>query len=211
MLKIIVHAIGRSILSLFFGIPAVKPLPDGQCIVISNHNTHIDTLILFRLFPLHRVRKVKVIAAQDYFSQGIGGFLGRLVFNLILLERRATKAATALEPIAEALRQGFSIIVFPEGTRGDPGVIQPFKSGIGKLAVDFPELPVYPVFLSGIEKTLPRGGSLPVPFCINLVVKPPVFGRDFLHFDPSQARKQCAARLEEIIRQAASEGANPTG
>jgi 1-acyl-sn-glycerol-3-phosphate acyltransferase len=129
----------------------------------------------------------------------------------ILLERRATKAATALELIAEALREGFSIIAFPEGTRGDPGVIQPFKSGIGKMAVDFQELPVYPVFLSGIEKTLPRGGNLPVPFCINLVVKPPIFDKDFLHLDPSPARKQCAARFEEIIRQTASKEANPTG
>ena len=201
-MKRIVHAVGRAFLTLFFGIPPVKQITDDQCIVVANHNTHLDTLILFRLFPLNRVNRVKVIAAQDYFGRGIGGFLGRRLFNLILLDRRATKVLNAIGPVEEALQQGFSVIVFPEGTRGEPGVVQPFKSGIGKLAMDFPELPVYPVYLHGIEKTLPKGGSLPVPFGIRLEVMAPVFGREYLHLDNSPGRKQFAAHLEELIRKA---------
>ena len=201
MLRIILHAIGRVFITLFFGIPPVKPILDDQCIVISNHNTHIDTMVLFRVFPLGRVNKIKVIAAQDYF--GKGGFFGRLLFDLILLDRRATNVLNALEPIEEALRQGFSVIVFPEGTRGDPGVIQRFKSGIGKLAIDFPEIPVYPVVIHGVEKTLPRGDNLLVPFNIKFDVMPPVFGKNFLHLDSSQGRKLFTAHLEEIIRKAA--------
>lgn len=205
MLRIIIHAIGRGLITLFFGIPPVKPILDDQCIVISNHNTHIDTLVLFRVFPLRRVNKVKVIAAQDYFGKGVGGFFGRLLFNLILLDRRATNVLSALDPIEEALRQGFSVIVFPEGTRGDPGVIQRFKCGIGKLATDFPEIPVYPIVIHGVEKTLPRGDTLLVPFNIRFDVMPPVFGKDFLHGDNSQGRKLFTAHLEEIIRTAASD------
>lgn len=202
MLKIVLHAIGRALITLVFGIPPVKPIADKQCIVISNHNTHLDTLVLFRLFPLLRVNSVKVIAAKDYFSRGLGGFIGRLLFNLILLDRRSTNVLSALEPIEAALKQGFSVIVYPEGTRGDPGVVQRFKSGIGKLAMDFPNLPVYPVFIHGVEKTLPRGGKLPVPFSVRLEVMSPVYGKDYLHLDNSQGRKLVTAHLEEIIRRA---------
>lgn len=201
-MKRLVHAVGKFLLTLFFGIPAVKPLTEDQCIVVANHNTHLDTLILFRLFPLSRLNRVKVIAAQDYFGRGMGGFLGRHLFNLILLDRRATKAVEAIGPVEDALQQGCSIIVFPEGTRGEPGVVQPFKSGIGKLALDFPELPVYPVCLHGIEKTLPKGGTLPVPFSVRLEVMAPVFGKEYLHLGSSKGRKQFATHLEGMIRKA---------
>lgn len=199
MLRVLLHAASRVFLTLAFGFAPARPLEDAQCIVAANHNTHLDTLALCRLFPLRRVNSVKVVAARDYFDHGIGGFFGRMAFNLILLDRQSSR--TSLEPVEEALRQGFSVILFPEGTRGEPGVMRPFKSGIGKLALDFPELPVYPVCLHGIEKTLPKGGRLPVPFTIRTEVLPPVFGKDFLHAG-QQGRKLLTARLEEHIRAA---------
>jgi 1-acyl-sn-glycerol-3-phosphate acyltransferase len=198
MFDFIIHAIGRFLLTVIFGIPPVEKVPDGQCVVISNHNTHIDTMLLFRLFPLSRISRVKVAAAKDHFSKGFTGFSGRILFKLILLERHAKDSAAALDPIEEAIKEGFSVILFPEGTRGEPGVIQHFKSGIGKISMDFPELPIYPVYISGAEKTMPRGSILPVPFNIRLKVMPPVFGRDFIqHGD--HARKKITQFLEELF------------
>ena len=179
MFRLLLHAIGRLFITLVFGVPPVDKIQDKQCIVVSNHNSHMDIMILFRVFSLGRINNVKVVAAKDFFSGGLSGLFGHLLFKLILLERDSRDAVTALSPIETALAGGFSVILFPEGTRGKPGVMQRFKSGIGKLAIDFPNVPVYPVFLHGVEKTLPRGGCLPVPFNVRLKVMPPVFGRDF--------------------------------
>ena len=56
------------------------------------------------------------------------------------------------------------MILFPEGTRGDPDEIQNFKSGIARLADALPNLLIYPVYLHGTAKVLPRGAWLFVPF-----------------------------------------------
>jgi 1-acyl-sn-glycerol-3-phosphate acyltransferase len=202
MLKIFLHAIGRFLLTVIFGIPPVNKITEEQCIVVANHNTHIDIMVLLRLFPLRRVNKIKIIAAKDYFSRGVSGYIGNHLFDLILVERHATKAEAALAPLKEALSAGYSIIMFPEGTRGEPGVLQRFKTGVGKLALDFHDLPVYPVFLQGVEKTLPRGGLIPVPFNIKVCVMPALYGRDFLHEEGTQGRKLFTARLESCIRAA---------
>lgn len=201
-MRLLLHALGRFLLAVIFGIPPVQQIEDKQCIVVANHNTHIDILILFRLFPLDRINAVKVVAAKDYFSKGLGGLVGRTLFRLILVDRNATRAETAMAPILDALEHGESLIIFPEGTRGNPGEIQRFKTGIGKLALEYPDIPIYPVYLHGIERTLPKGGSVPVPFNIRVQTLTPLFGRDFLQDGSSAGRKNFTVQLEQSIRSA---------
>ncbi len=202
MVRIVIHAICRCLISLFFGTQRAKIPESRQCIVVANHNTHIDTLVLLQLFPLRGVNRVRVVAAKDYFDKGPGGIVGRLLFNLILLDRRSKNPIAAMAPIEEALRAGDSVLLFPEGTRGEPGVVRPFKGGIGKLALDFPDIAVQPVCLHGIERTLPRGGFCPVPFNVFAEPLTPVYGRDFAPLGPSQGRKALAAHLEKAILEA---------
>lgn len=199
-MRLVLHAIGRFLLTIVFGVPSVAQITEKQCIVVANHNTHIDTFILFRMFPLSRVSSVKVVAAKDYFGMGFCGFVGRTLFNLILVDRKATNTEVAMAPIYEALHKGDSLILFPEGSRGDPGVLQRFKTGIGKIAMEFPDIPVFPVFLHGIEKTLPKGGSVPVPFTIRVQPLSPMHGRNYLDEGASRGRKSFAASLEQAIR-----------
>ena len=58
---------------------------------------------------------------------------------------------------------------------------------------------MYPVFISGIEKTMPRGRHLPVPFNITLNTMPPLYGRDYLQDTRSQGRKKFTAALEHLF------------
>ena len=196
----VLHAIGRFLLTIVFGVPSVAQIAEKQCIVVANHNTHIDTFILFRLFALARVDSVRVVAAKDYFSKGFCGLVGRALFNLILVDRGASNAEEAMAPIHDVLNRGDSLILFPEGSRGEPGVLQRFKTGIGKIAMDFPDIPVFPVYLHGIEKTLPKGGSVPVPFTIRVQPLPPMYGRNHLGEGASRGRKSFTASLEQAIR-----------
>jgi 1-acyl-sn-glycerol-3-phosphate acyltransferase len=201
-LKILIHAIIRIILRLFYGISLNQPIEDRQCIVISNHNSHLDVFVLFCLFPLSRIKSVRAVAAHDYFQSGLKGSGAKYLFNALLIERaHAMPPGAALKPVQEALERGESILVFPEGTRSEPGILQPFKSGIGTLAQEFPDIPIHPVCLQGIEKTLPKKGVVPVPFSIGIRLLSSVTGRQLIEKSGTDDRKAISAELEARIRQ----------
>jgi len=68
-----------------------------------------------------------------------------------------------LEPLAQALGRGQSLIIFPEGTRRAQALPSPFKSGIFHLATKFPDAELIPVYLDNLYRSMPKGTYLPVP------------------------------------------------
>lgn len=79
-----------------------------------------------------------------------------------------------LEGVAGAVERGDIVIVFPEGSRGEPESLGEFKTGVAHLSRRYPELPFYPVFLQGLGKALPRGEALLVPFFCDAFVGRPL-------------------------------------
>lgn len=149
-------------------------LPEGPCLVVSNHNSHLDAAVLMHIFPMRRLARVHPVAAADYFgSNWFLRTLALLLMNGIPIERRPRAGRDPLEPMAEALRRGESLIFFPEGSRGEAGVVAPFRPGIGRLVRQMPGLLVVPVFLSGPERIWPRGQAIPVPLAVDANVGRP--------------------------------------
>jgi 1-acyl-sn-glycerol-3-phosphate acyltransferase len=149
-------------------------LPKGPCLVVSNHNSHLDAAILMGLFPLRRLRHVHPVAAADYFGKSwLLRTMAMLMMNGIPFARRPTAGIDPLAPIAERLRSGESLIFFPEGSRGEAGVVARFRPGVGRLVQLVPGLLVVPVFLSGPERIWPRGQRVPVPLNIDAIVGKP--------------------------------------
>jgi putative hydrolase of the HAD superfamily len=164
-----IHALVRVVLRLFYGLDVPQSTPDDPCVIVANHNTHLDVFALFALVPLSRVPRLRAVAAADYFGKGFMGWLARFLFHVVLVDRSGHGHHTSpLQPAFDAVTAGDSLIVFPEGSRGDPGQIRPFKPGIGELAMHFPDLPIYPAALLGIERTMPRHRPIPVPFNITV-------------------------------------------
>jgi 1-acyl-sn-glycerol-3-phosphate acyltransferase len=139
--------------------------PSGaQRLYFANHTSHIDTLAIWSALPRELRARTRPIAANDYWGQGLRRYIATRGFGAVLIDRTRENAATdPLEPLRTALRAGDSLILFPEGTRGTSEVPARFKSGLHRLALEFPGVELVPVYLDNLHRALPKGSLLPVP------------------------------------------------
>jgi 1-acyl-sn-glycerol-3-phosphate acyltransferase len=168
---LIVHPIVLVVLGL--NVRRRHLLPEnGPAIVVANHNSHLDAIVLMTLFGMQRLKLVHPVAAADYFLKNrILAWFSTQIIGIYPLERKV--AAVRSDPLAgicEGLDRGDILILFPEGSRGEPEQLAEFRTGIAHIAKRYPQVPIVPVFLYGLGKALPRGEALLVPFFVDVFV-----------------------------------------
>jgi len=133
----------------------------GPAIVFANHNSHADTALLLAAFPSGVIDRVRPLAAADYwFGNPVSAWVSRNVIGAIPVDRNGG----AQDPLAAAdaaLAAGAILIVFPEGTRGEPGRLGRFHSGVVRLAAAHPAAVLVPVWLAGCDRVLPPHRRIP--------------------------------------------------
>jgi len=143
-------------------------LNEKQFIIVANHNSHLDTMSLMASLPAKLIHKVRPVAAQDHFGKTkIQGTLSNFFINSLLIPRKRDKGNPENDPInkmIKALDSGYSLILFPEGTRGEPEKEQPLKPGIGLVLSQRPDINYVPVFMTGMGRAMPKGDNLIVPY-----------------------------------------------
>jgi 1-acyl-sn-glycerol-3-phosphate acyltransferase len=139
--------------------------PTGeQRIYFANHTSHIDTLAIWSSLPGALRRRTRPIAARDYWGSGLKKYIATRGFGAVLIDRaRENTQIDPLDPLRAALRDGDSLIIFPEGTRGATATPAKFRSGLFRLAGEFPAVELVPVYLDNLHRSLPKGALLPVP------------------------------------------------
>lgn len=148
----------------------------GPAIIVANHNSHLDTMVLIDILPKNLLPIIRPVAAADYFLKNkYLAWFSRKIINIIPIARERTQQ-DPLEECYRALENNNILILFPEGSRGEPEVLSTFKKGISYLATKYPEVPVIPVFLHGLGKALPKGDPLLVPFFCDIYVGKPLKG-----------------------------------
>ena len=133
---------------------------DGPVIFVANHSSHLDTALLLTTLPADWQRKVAVGAAADYFFDAWWRAVGSaLAFSTFPIERGGVGLS---DTPTRLLDEGWSLVMFPEGTRSPDGWTRRFRLGAAYLA-HAAGVPVVPVGLVGSFAAMPRGRSWPKP------------------------------------------------
>lgn len=140
---------------------------EKQFIILANHNSHLDTLSLLASLPGDLLWKVKPVAAEDYFGKTrFQASISNFFINTLLIRRKGEKDSEhdPIRKMLEAIDAGYSLILFPEGTRGKPEQMGKIKSGIARILSLRPEVKYIPVFMTGMGRSLPKGKMILLPY-----------------------------------------------
>jgi 1-acyl-sn-glycerol-3-phosphate acyltransferase len=137
----------------------------GPVLLVSNHLSTLDPPLVGCILDRH----LSFLAKAELFRIPVfGPMIRRLNARPV---RREGADAGALRAALRVLQEGGALLVFPEGTRGEEGVLREAKAGAGMLAV-LSGAPVVPVYVSGSGRAWPRGRRLPRPAKVRVTFGP---------------------------------------
>jgi 1-acyl-sn-glycerol-3-phosphate acyltransferase len=146
-----------------------------QRIYFANHQSHFDWVLIWAALPKDLRAMTRPIAAKDYWtSSPFKHWLTREVFNAVYVARTRSDDQDPLEPLLDALKNGDSLVIFPEGTRSNKGEPQAFKSGLYHLAEQFPQVQLVPAWIDNVQRVMPKGEVVPVPILCTVTFGAPV-------------------------------------
>ena len=178
---------------------------EKQRIYFANHTSHLDFVVLWSALPSDLRVHTRPVAAQDYWdSSALRRYMVSNVFNAVMVQRGVmaqTKSPeearyagqSVIEQMAEALGDQFSLILFPEGTRGSGEKVGPFRAGLYHLALRRPDVELVPAYLENMNRILPKGEVLPVPMLSLLT-----FGKP-LQVEPGEEKETFLERAREAV------------
>lgn len=197
MIAGLIAAIARLVsgASVFF---LAGPPDRRQRVYFANHTSHLDFVVLWSALPLHLREITRPVAARDYWEKGaLRRYLAAKVFRAILIDRGGTASVAAargtIDQLVSEMGDRWSVIVFPEGTRGSGEEIAPFKSGIYHLCREKPGLELLPVYLDNMNRILPKGELLPVPMLSRVI-----FGRP-MQLEPDEPKPAFLERARAAV------------
>jgi 1-acyl-sn-glycerol-3-phosphate acyltransferase len=171
VLKAMIVAVGR--VGFRLTVVGADQVPrEGPLLLAANHLSMLDPALIGCMVP----RELDYMAKTELFRvPGFGGLIRRL--NAHPVDRSGSDSA-ALRLALRLLGAGRALLVFPEGTRGTEGRLQPAEPGAGMLAA-LSKAPVVPVYIQGSGRALPRGAIVPRPVRVTVTFGAPMrFARE---------------------------------
>lgn len=173
-------------------------LPEKPQIFVSNHQGYFDIFALSGYLPV----QIRWVAKSTLFKIPFMGW-AMTASGYIPVERGDRKKAyEAFNKTLEKLKEGSSIIIFPEGTRSEDGEIGPFKKG-SNLIASRSKCPMAPVTIIGSGKIIKKGSAVITPGSVRIVISPLVKPRS-----NKKENEEVLESIRETIIAATRHGAN---
>lgn len=199
----------------------------GPVLFVANHSSHMDTPVILRALPRAWRRRTAVAAAADYFYRV--PWIARavsLAFNTVPVQRKGEGVVPdAASQLVRLIDEGWSLLVFAEGTRSRDGTVGRLRAGAAVLAVE-QDLAIVPVYVSGTHAVMPpgrkwlnrrcepgrlAGGRHPIAVCFGPPIRPregehrvEVMERVRLFFEASGAATTPDRRVAALSRRSES-------
>jgi 1-acyl-sn-glycerol-3-phosphate acyltransferase len=166
----------------------LENIPAGRsCILMANHQSNFDIPVLLGRLPI----QFRWLAKEELFRIPIFG-RGMRGCGYISIDRSNRKLAfESLKEAARKIREGVSVMIFPEGTRSTDGKIRPFKKGGFVLSVDA-GVPIVPIVIHGTWALMPKGRLMIRSQDVRLEILAPI--------DTSEYTRKTKDELMEKVR-----------
>lgn len=172
-----------------------EKLPDGPVLVVANHQGLFDILALLG----HLGKPVGFIAKKEIGKLPIVSNWMKLLHCVFIDRDDRRQSVKAINQGTDNLQEGHSIVIFPEGTRGEGSKLTPFKSGSLRLATKA-NVPILPVAIDGTYQLLEEGKGQVGTSTITLTINDPIYPEDY----QDKKHNELAADIQAIIENALS-------
>ncbi|MGC8492625.1 MAG: lysophospholipid acyltransferase family protein [Syntrophobacteraceae bacterium] len=180
----------------------LENLNGGPCILVSNHQGWFDIFVALGKIPV----RFSWLAKEELFKIPVLGQAMSRAGYISIDRSDRRKAIASMNRVAEVVRQGTSVFIFPEGTRSADGVIKEFKKGAFVIAAKSGQ-PVIPISISGSYRILPKSSWMIHPGEIRFSLGKPVqiSGTDNTSRDILMERVREAIRANLTFEEAGGE------
>lgn len=195
--RIVGHCIrlfARAITAVRADWQGIEPIP-RQRVYYSNHTSNGDMPMIWSVLPPALRREVRPVAAADYWLKNkVRAFVGPEVFNCVLTDRRPEVNDKPMDKILQALDEGASLIIFPEGNRNMTDAdLLPFKAGLYNMGLARPEVDLVPTWVANLNTIMPKGEIIPLPLICTVTFGAPV------HVKEGESKDAFLARASKAL------------
>ena len=169
-----------------------EKLEDRPYIYTPNHQSHFDIAALISYLP----GCLRFAAKKELFREPVLGFVLRKI-GMIPIDRENSESS--IRRLGKIKNDGYSTVIFPEGTRSKDGTLLPFKKGAFVAAIEL-GIPVVPVVCKGGVSVMPKGKYLSIlPGDVELVILDPIDTSNITYEDRDRLREQVRELIAEEL------------
>lgn len=165
-------------------------------VYFANHVSNGDFVLIWTVLPSNIRRLTRPVAAADYWlNSKVKAFIGVHAINAVLIDRNPeTRTQNPVDQMLNALDDGSSLILFPEGTRNiTDAKLLAFKPGLFHLAENRPDVELVPVWIENLNRVLPKGEVIPIPFACSVTFGPALL------IEPDEEKQAFLTRAEQSL------------